>query len=586
MKRFKQRISFLVLIALLTCCLSGCLDDEDDYAEANVNTTNHEEAQGNSYANAISQDNIDAKNILLEKGLIRAEQGTIKGNGEDTVTILIYMNGSDLESDDGEATTDLSEMVAAGSSDKVKILVQTMGTKSWDKKFGIASDRSQIYSVDGDGLTLVKDDLGQLDCTKTETLTNFIKWGASNYPSDRYILLFWNHGGGPIYGFGYDQWNNDEYACLSTDEIQTALNDAGVYFNFIGMDCCIMSCLEVCCALYDYCDYTVLSEDFESWLGWSYTGWLKALYQNTSIPTVELATKICDDMVIANEQDPNGDSSIMAIIDEAMMKVLYTAWTDFAYENESSLLETNYSERLSRKNGGRILPSLIQANEKKAANRAENVSMSDYYVTDIMAVAQNIDSDKSAALSAAISQSLVYVRASTEDAALTGLSVTLPYGDTDFFSSLESIFRNIGIDDTYISWLEQFAYVDGYIDTYDYSDWNEDWNGWDDYDEYYDWDDWEYYDDDSYWDDFDDNSCGWDCFNYDDSYNYWADEYDWNDWNEYDWDEYYEYDDYYDSDWDDYGWDEPGYDFYYDDYDWENEYYYYYYQNIQKSTSQ
>ena len=123
---------------------------------------------------------------------------------EPTTTVLVYMNGSNLESEDGEATIDLNEMVAAGTSDKVNVLVQTMGTKKWDKTFGISGKRTQRYKVSGKGLALVDDSLGQLDTTKASTLQDFISWGAANYPADRYILLFWNHGGGPVYGFGYD----------------------------------------------------------------------------------------------------------------------------------------------------------------------------------------------------------------------------------------------------------------------------------------------------------------------------------------------------------------------------------------------
>ena len=49
------------------------------------------------------------------------------------------------------------------------------------------------------------DDLGQLDCTAEESLRDFIIWGVQNYPADRYILHFWDHGGGPVYGLNADE---------------------------------------------------------------------------------------------------------------------------------------------------------------------------------------------------------------------------------------------------------------------------------------------------------------------------------------------------------------------------------------------
>ena len=108
---------------------------------------------------------------------------------------------------------------------------------------------------------------------------------------------------------------------LTIDEIQTAIRQSGIYFDIIGMDSCIMSSLELCCAMYNYCDYMILSEDFESGYGWSYTGWLNALSENTSISSEELGKIIVDDMIADNEENGEG-SSTLALIDESYMKVL------------------------------------------------------------------------------------------------------------------------------------------------------------------------------------------------------------------------------------------------------------------------
>lgn len=542
---------FTLLFSMVGCSL---LDDEETVGQyINVNETN----------------DTNSLNALLESNAVRESKVKLKGDGTDTVTILIYMNGSDLESDAQAATQDLMEIVNAGSSENVNILVQTMGTRSWATTYGIASDRSQIYRVDGSGLTLVKDDLGQLDCTQSNTLSDFIIWGVQNYPADRYILTFWNHGGGPVYGFGYDEWIDDYSAALTIDEIQAALNTAGVYFDFIGMDCCIMSCMETCCALYDYCDYMILSEDFESGLGWYYTDWLKELYQNSSIPTPELAKYIIDDMVAENENSSDlGDSSILALIDESMMKVLYTAWTDFAYANESVLLDSNYSRRV--KKSSRALPSVENReffSDWFMDDDSEEVSLEDYYITDLMSVASSIDSQESDALAAAVNQAVVYMNATSDDSYMTGLSVTLPYGDSDFYSQLSAILSNCGFDSEYINWLSKFTSAEGYSEFYDYNEWDEDWSGWNDYDDDYNWEDWEYSDEDDYWDD---DSWGWDVWDFVDSWNNWWNDDDWSysdDWS-YEGDDWYYGDDYCcDDDW--YG---DGYDDYWDDGYWDDGY--------------
>ncbi len=453
-----------------------------------------------------------------------------------SATVLVYMNGSNLESDDSEATIDLSEMVAATHSDAVNVVVQTMGTKKWNSKYGISSSKTQRFLVGDNGLTLVDDSLKQLDCTQAATLLDFIQWGEKNYPADRYILVFWNHGGGPVYGFGYDEWNSDSSAALTLDEMQLAINNSGVKFDFIGMDCCIMSSLETCMAFYDVCDYSILSEEFETGIGWSYTGWLSELAKDPSINTEKLAKIVIDDMVSANEKDSQaGGSSTLACIDESMVKVLYTTWKEFAYANESTLLSMNFS---TIKQGG------------TRAVRSDNYSLEDYFVTDMMALAQSVNASGSAALESALNNSLVYYRETADETTMTGLSVTLPYSDSNFYKSMSTIFKNCGFEAEYVTWLEKFVGVSGSTSFFDYDDWNDTWDGWDDFDDDFNWDDWDFSDDDSYWDDDNWDWADWDYSDYFDDN--WYDEF----WNSFDYDYWFGDDNWFYDD--DYGYYDPG----------------------------
>lgn len=431
--------------------------------------------------------------------MVKEKQTEIKGDGKDQATVFVYMNGSDLESEDGEATEDLCEMLAANISSQVNVLVETIGTKSWSKRLGIASDHAQRYKAEAGNLVLVDDSLGQLDCTSPDTLADFISWGAENYPANRYILIFWDHGAGPVYGFGYDEHQSED-SVLTIDEIQTAIRQSGIYFDIIGMDSCIMSSLELCCAMYNYCDYMILSEDFESGYGWSYTGWLNALSENTSISSEKLGKIIVDDMIADNEENGEG-SSTLALIDESYMKVLYTAWADFAYANEPALLGENYSMHVR---GGRRAHPVLR--EKGLFDflfdEDGDYSMSDYYITDIMAVAQNIESKETEALAAAVNLSICYFNCTDDEVGMTGLSVTLPYGDSEFYGYLYPVFTGVGMDADYVGWLEKFVYAEGYNDYYDYESWYEDdWEGWDDYEDDWDWIDWLFFEDDDYWED-------------------------------------------------------------------------------------
>lgn len=414
---------------------------------------------------------------------VRPHKVQLRNDGTDTVTVLVLMNGSDLESEYGEATDDLLEMVRAKKSDRVNVLVETVGTRKWNSRFGISSRRSERYLVTDSGLTLVDGTLPQLDTTVPSTLSGFIRWGAENYPADRYILLLWDHGGGPVYGFGYDEFQSFR-SSLTIDEMQIALKDGGVYFDLIGMDCCLMSSLEVCCALYEYCDYTLLSEDFEPGCGWSHKGWLSALANNPAIPTEQLAKVAIDDSIrVAENLSGDNDGMTLALIDESYMTLLYPAWVEFAYANEDALLSRNYSQL--RESNGRAHPKLGRSIGNWSAG-GEEYSLKDYCITDILSLAANIPSSLSDTLCASLDSAIVYFGATSGETTLAGLSVTLPYGDRAFYNELVRVFRNAGFDAEYIEWLGKFVSADTGSGYFDFGGWN----GWDDYLGGYDWSDW------------------------------------------------------------------------------------------------
>lgn len=400
------------------------------------------------------------------------------GSGARSATIMVYMNGSNLESRYGSATDDISEMLRAGCGSNVNVIIETLGTKKWHD-YDISSDTAQRWRVNGNELELVQDNLGQLDTTAEETLTDFIGWSAANYPADRYILLMWDHGGGAVYGYGYDEWQSEE-ASLTLDEIRGALDqNADVHFDFIGMDACLMSSLEVCMVLTPYCDYSVLSEDFESGIGWYYTDWMKKLETNPGIGTVELGKVIVDTMLAANQADHiNGDETTLAVIDESRVEELFQAWVNFAYANEDVLLGQNYSTK--RHSKGRVLPlaaSALRYDGGFSDNYTGDYDFSDYYVTDIMAVASNTGGEGTEELETALSGAVAYMDSSSAET-LTGIGVTLPYGDAYFYEELQRIFSNCALDHDYIQWLQKFVYADGSGNFYDYNEWYANWGGW------------------------------------------------------------------------------------------------------------
>ncbi len=480
----KKRLLSLLLVGILSVSmLSGCdevwIDEIDEIGEID------------DFDNTDDAENVE----VAENETVEIEPVEI-GSDAQSATVLIYMNGSDLETKAGEATADLSEMIESGVGENVNVIVQTMGTRKWHD-YDISSKTSQIYKVNRGELELVKDNMGQLDCTKSETLSDFIDFGRNNYPADRYMLIFWDHGGGPVYGIGYDEWQPDTES-LTLDEIQEALQrNSDIKFDFIGMDCCIMANLETCYVLAPFCKYAVLSEDFESGLGWSYKEWMKMLEKYPGISTPLLGKKIIDGMINANENDDDaGGSSTMILVNERAVPDLVKKWTEYAYKNEDKLLGLNYSKLHMARGRAFTNPFFDSWDDDESS-----VTMDNYYVSDVLSIVESVGQEDESTdnLRSSLKACAAYFGHTSDKNELTGLAVSLPYGDKSFYDQLVNVYSKCGFDKKYIEWLEGFVSAKGADDYCDYSGFEDSWCGWQTYEQGWgscesdeDFEDWEY----------------------------------------------------------------------------------------------
>ena len=172
----------------------------------------------------------------------REKYTRILGDGQDQITMMVYLCGTDLESKHGMATADLTEMAQATLNGKLRIIVYTGGCKQW-KTGSISSSHNQIYEVSNGQLIQLENNDGDGAMTDPATLTRFIRYCAGNYPANRYELILWDHGGGSVSGYGYDE-KNSRSGSMSLAGLDKALSDAGVTFDFIGFDACLMATVE------------------------------------------------------------------------------------------------------------------------------------------------------------------------------------------------------------------------------------------------------------------------------------------------------------------------------------------------------
>ncbi len=474
----KILITVLAVLGVLFLILMLLPDDEGEEtggdrspAEAVAEKTEEEEVTSEK-----TEEKTEEKPANSRLGSARST-GSVEtisvGTDAKSATIMIYINGSDLETKAGEATTDIAEMISSGIGENINVIIQTMGTKKW-QDYGISGKKSQTWRIEDGELKLLRDDLGQLDCTYADTLSEFIGYCKDGYPAERYLFIFWDHGGGPVYGFGYDEWRDGQESLTIAEMARAFKEHSDIHFDIIGMDCCIMANLETCYALAPYCKYTLLSEDFESGLGWSYDGWMKKFEENPGISTPLLGKYIVDAIIEDNEGNPNGDSACMGLFNESTARNLFNAWKAYAYKNEDALMNRNYSAiHMAKGRGHKGFWDLWASDQS-------DVTLSDFYISDILALVESIDNESSEAksLMSALKAAVAYYGHTSDKNELTGLAVSLPYGDSYFYDRLRTVYSELDFDEEYIDWLEGFVSDSDYESYYDFGGFESLWGGW------------------------------------------------------------------------------------------------------------
>ena len=398
--------------------LTGQTQTQDSYVSTSTNTTQAD--------------------MTVAEGA-RDKRFTVKGNGQDTVTIMVYLCGTDLESKSGMATNDLNEMLKANISDKVNLIVYTGGCKSW-KNNVISSSKNQIYQIKDGKFICLESDMGNGAMVDPATLTSFINYGAKNFPADRMDLILWDHGGGSITGYGYDE-KNSSAGSMNLAGLDTALSNAGIYYDFIGFDTCLMATVENGLMLEKYADYMIASEETEPGVGWYYTDWLTKLSANTSMPTVEIGKNIIDDFVDVCNQKCRGQKTTLSVVDLAELKATVPdQLTEFAKSTNDLIKNDGYK---------------TVSNARK--NTREFAQSSKIDQIDLVHFCENIGNQEGKDLADALKGAIKYNRTSSNMSDAHGLAIYFPYQKTGKVSNALNLFKKIGMDSEYSKCIQQFA---------------------------------------------------------------------------------------------------------------------------------
>lgn len=370
-------------------------------------------------------------------------------DGRARQTIMIYMVGSDLESDYGNASLDLEEMAASGA-DTVhnNIVVYTGGAKEWQIS-GISEDENTILLMDDDEFSVIDttdaDNMGD-----PETLSFFINYCFDNFDSETYSLILWDHGGGPVVGFGVDENYRD---LLNMAEMQEALESSvgagDRRLEWIGFDACMMNSLEIADVLAPYANYMIASQETEPGWGWNYD-FLSCL-SDESMYGEEMGREIIDSYMdfgeAVFEEYPQYYADLtLSCIDLNQYQATEDALNECFRELDSSLSLRTFPELARNRNDARSFGSYS--------------TDFNYCMLDAIHLIQLLASDSSSNNAiAALENLVVYSRSNLNNAG--GISICYPYQtDSDYTEVYIQMQEYMDFTSEYTRFLKNFYAIE------------------------------------------------------------------------------------------------------------------------------
>lgn len=251
-----------------------------------------------------------------------------------TWAVYWYLCGSDLESNGGFATLDLTEMMEVQLPDNVNVVIQTGGAAVWQNDM-MNPEKLQRWVYNSEGLQLV-DEQDSANMGEAQTLYEFLDFANKNYPADKVAVTFWNHGGGSVSGAAFDEIYGldsldltEMYQAFDAVWPADAENPA---LELIGFDTCLMATVDVASVFQNFSHYLVASEEVEPGNGWLYSGWLGELASNPDMTGDELGTAICDTYYEGCEAVGTQDQTTLSVTDLTKLTPLLDAYESFGEE--------------------------------------------------------------------------------------------------------------------------------------------------------------------------------------------------------------------------------------------------------------
>lgn len=329
--------------------------------------------------------------------------------------IMIYMVGSNLESDSAIATADLNGLDYNKLNEQnTKVILLAGGTLKWYNDY-IDVNSTSIYELTADGFKIVKKQ-EKKNMGKDSTLSDFLNYSYDNYAAKNYDLMLWNHGGA-ILGSEYDDLYDLDN--LTPTELSTALSQSRFSkdnkLELVIFRTCLNGTIEIADTFKDYSNYLVASEEVTR--GYYLDSLFTSINNFSKTDSgVEIGKKFIDGYMTYIEKLKNiaGDNidsvySTYSIIDLSKIDSLEESVNDF-FSNIN--VSQNYNFLAN------IRSNLLQYGDDEKA-----FDMVDLY--NLVNELKILSPDKANKVLTNLSSAVVYLKAT--DSRSKGLSIYFPY---------------------------------------------------------------------------------------------------------------------------------------------------------------
>lgn len=357
-------------------------------------------------------------------------------------TVLIYMIGADLQ-ESGYAAEDLEEMLGADiGADTCVLLLAGGAPEPFAHLPGSGADNI-VYRLEGGAFTPVTT-LPEGAMSAPETLRGFIDFARAFAPADSTGLIFWDHGYGPLEGFGSDAREDGDR--LTLFEIADAL-EGGERLDYLCFDACLMSAVETADFLAPYADYLIASQETEPAQGWNYAflGEIEPGMDGGDIGALAIDSCFAQYEAMYADYPDHMPMLSLACVDLRAMEGVDAAMDAFFTQLREGLAGDAYSDIVRARIDCRGVGKFTTSTE--------------YDLVDLRQCAERMAAlcpDGAARVQAALSEAVVYSRSNVEG--LAGLSVYFPYDNIPLLlGRWGSVGEAVGCSEGYREFLHDYA---------------------------------------------------------------------------------------------------------------------------------